>query len=409
MDDLDPLDIMLHQEKVVPHYEPIISADTQLVVGYEVKPYFQMQEDDIRSLDWFFEDPSIPDEFQLELSSIIQHKALETFRKTDQSLYLFFNYDARLLARDNGETLMAQLESYIDLGLDISRIYLELKEEFIVNRIEELRPMFNYMKALGLKIAVDDVGQRSGNLEWMAQVRPHVVKVDANFLKDNLMPHLYREVHQSLASLSRKIGSTLLFKEISSFQQLNYAWRNGGQFYQGSYLKRADSAYVDAECVQERMKEDFHHFVTFEKRKVKAQMELANLISSQFHTILSNVTADVSYDETILAVGKTCSRYAFRVYICNEEGIQLSSNAEKNQHGEWELYSEGRHKNWSWRPYFFENIIRMNVEKKGILSDLYTDIERDEQIRTYSYPLSNKLYIFLDVPYEYLYEQEGLL
>ncbi|MDO6749827.1 EAL-associated domain-containing protein, partial [Gilvimarinus sp. 1_MG-2023] len=83
------------------------------------------------------------------------------------------------------------------------------------------------------------------------------------------------------------------------------------------------------------------------------------------------------------------------IYICNEEGIQLSSNAEKNAIGEWELHYEGRNKNWSWRPYFFENVMRMNVEKKGLLSDLYTDIERDERIRTYSFPISETLYVFL--------------
>lgn len=47
--------------------------------------------------------------------------------------------------------------------------------------------------------------------------------------------------------------------------------------------------------------------------------------------------------------------------------------------------------------------------EKGLLSDLYTDIERDERIRTYSFPISETLYVFLDIPYAYLYEQEGLL
>ncbi|WP_217349552.1 EAL-associated domain-containing protein [Herbaspirillum sp. VT-16-41] len=72
-------------------------------------------------------------------------------------------------------------------------------------------------------------------------------------------------------------------------------------------------------------------------------------------------------------------------------------------------FREGRQKNWSWRPYFFESIVRMNVEKKGILSNLYTDIDRNEQIRTYSYPISKNKYIFMDIPYDYLFEQEGLL
>ena len=51
----------------------------------------------------------------------------------------------------------------------------------------------------------------------------------------------------------------------------------------------------------------------------------------------------------------------------------------------------------------------MRNEKRGILSDLYTDIETVETIRTFSYPINNKEYVFLDLSYSYLYENDGLL
>ena len=51
----------------------------------------------------------------------------------------------------------------------------------------------------------------------------------------------------------------------------------------------------------------------------------------------------------------------------------------------------------------------MRYEKKGILSDLYSDIETGETIRTFSYPLSSKHYLFIDLSYGFLYENDGLL
>lgn len=51
----------------------------------------------------------------------------------------------------------------------------------------------------------------------------------------------------------------------------------------------------------------------------------------------------------------------------------------------------------------------MTYEKKGILSDLYSDIETGEMIRTFSYPLNNEDFLFLDLSYAYLYENEELL
>lgn len=85
---------------------------------------------------------------------------------------------------------------------------------------------------------------------------------------------------------------------------------------------------------------------------MKAQLELTNWINEQFKMMLPSVKSDDAYDDIILKIGEASTNFAFRIYICNEEGIQLSSNAEKNAIGEWELHYEGRNKNWSWRPYF---------------------------------------------------------
>lgn len=48
------------------------------------------------------------------------------------------------------------------------------------------------------------------------------------------------------------------------------------------------------------------------------------------------------------------------------------------------------------------------MKKKGILSDLYNDIETGENIRTFSYPIDNMHYIFLDISYSFLYERDVL-
>jgi EAL-domain associated signalling protein domain len=73
----------------------------------------------------------------------------------------------------------------------------------------------------------------------------------------------------------------------------------------------------------------------------------------------------------------------------------------------WELQPQYYMKNWSWRPYFLENIIRMRSRKRGILSDLYADIETGETIRTYSYPIDDQHYLFIDLSYSYLFEHDA--
>lgn len=50
---LDPLEVMLNLKQVIPYYQPVISADTQLIVGYEVLPLFKEENGNLKQLDWF--------------------------------------------------------------------------------------------------------------------------------------------------------------------------------------------------------------------------------------------------------------------------------------------------------------------------------------------------------------------
>ncbi|WP_353626248.1 hypothetical protein [Bacillus sp. JCM 19041] len=36
---MDPLDIMMNKNQVIPYFLPIISADKQQIIGYEVQAY----------------------------------------------------------------------------------------------------------------------------------------------------------------------------------------------------------------------------------------------------------------------------------------------------------------------------------------------------------------------------------
>lgn len=114
-------------------------------------------------------------------------------------------------------------------------------------------------------------------------------------------------------------------------------------------------------------------------------------------------------DGWTLKTAESLEEMSFRVYVCDREGYQLSGNASRQNGEAWEYRTEERNRNWSWRPYFLENIVRMNFEQRGILSDMYTDFHSDEMIRTYSHPITEDLYVFVDIPYAFLYEKDYLL
>ncbi|MFB5663088.1 EAL-associated domain-containing protein [Alteribacillus sp. HJP-4] len=406
---MDALDVVMNKDRVFPFFQPIISADKLEVAGYEVLGFFQDDEGDFISLGFFFQDPSIPEEYRLEIEERIHHIALNQYIKEQRTDYLFLNVDINLVVSDGGEAFFEKLFEWQKQGLPFQNIILEIKEHDFNGELSHLKHFVQYAQSLGLFIALDDVGKSTTHLDEIAYLKPNIIKVDLAFMEDESFPSMFRDVLQSLSLLSKKIGASLLFERIRNFNQLNYAWRHGSRYYQGPYLGKPKQEMIKKDAHKESLKKDFRHFINYERKKIEAQMQLSKILSQRLKEEIKDSKKTADIDELTKSIAVSLEDICFRVYICDNEGFQQSGNAVKRIDNAWEYHAEERNRNWSWRPYFLENIVRMNYEKDGILSDLYADIHREEMIRTYSYPLQEDLYVFIDIPYSYLYEKDFLI
>lgn len=226
-------------------------------------------------------------------------------------------------------------------------------------------------------------------------------------LRSNNGGPAYLDVLHSLSILARKIGAAILFENIETPYQLQFAWKNGGRFYQGFYLKRPDHGLVDKEILKDKLKGEIHGFILSEKKRLQSFYDLRLELNSRFQELISKYKKEQNPSVLLMALGDRMDGIAFRMYVCDEDGFQLSPNLYKAGN-EWLLQPEYENKNWSWRPYFLENIIQMRGGKKGILSDRYSDIETGEVIRTFSLPLNEKEFLFVDLSASFLHVREGL-
>lgn len=406
---MDPLEILLNLDQVIPYYQPIISADTHMVIGYEVFGRIK-DHDEIKSLGGFFHDSNIPDDFRLEVDEHIQKLTFEQMMKSEnKEILLFLNINAGLLLKDNGEKFISRLEELKDKGFVLERIVLEITAQDDDVEVVRLSHFFKYLQTLGVKIAIDDVGKGANNLDRITSLEPDILKVDLRVLNDNEMTPSYQGVLYSLSLLARKIGATLLFEGIEKSHQLNYSWRNGGRYYQGYYLAKPGPALIEKDALKDNLKNEIHNFITNERKNLQAQYVLSEQLNQQVQSLLKKYRKkdNLNLDDWMIKLAGELDEYVFRTYICNEDGFQISANGIKINN-KWILQPEYLNKNWSWRPYFLENIVRMNYEQKGLLSDLYSDLEKNEMIRTFSYPIDQNQYLFLDISHDFLFENKIL-
>lgn len=405
---MDPLDIMTNLEKVLPNYQAIFSADEQRVIGYEVLGRIKLK-DEIQSLGPFFQDENVPDEYRIEVDDFILKQAIDEFLQLkDQELLLFINRDANLLMLDHGESFLEILFNKQDFGLKLDQIVLEITEHNFKGDAEQLYHLLTYYRTYGIKIAIDNIGKASSNLDRIGMLTPDILKIDLQPLRSTSTLQSYYDVLYSISLLARKVGATLLYEDVEVDFQLQYAWKNGGRYYQGYFLDKPKREFIDRDNCKERLKQEFQRFISSEKKKLERLYNFTENFHQRIHQLLAKIEKQYNdYNQLLEELSNQLDDCSFRIYICDEDGFQQSVNIYKNKH--WEIQPQYYLKNWSWRPYFLENIMRMRIDKKGFLSDVYSDIEKGDLIRTFSFPLNNDHYLFIDLSYEFLYEEEGLL
>lgn len=402
--ELDALDILTDLEHVVPFFQPIFNADEHKIIGYEILGRYLNGNDDI-SLGSFFQDDTIPEEYRIEVDNIVFTKAMEVAScSKEQDCLWFVNKDAGLLMMDDGEGFLQLLLSFQEKGVRPEHIVLEISDYNEQSHIEHL---INYYKSFGIKIAMDKVGSESSYFERIAGIEPEILKIDMSSLRSNNAGPAYLDVLHSLSILARKIGATLLFENIETPYQLQFAWKNGGRFYQGFYLKKPQQELMEKDILKEKLKSEIHGFILSEKKRLHSFFDLRIELHTKFQELISRNKKAQKSSEFLRSLGESLDGVAFRMYICDEDGFQLSPNLYKTG-DQWLLQPKYEDKNWSWRPYFLENIIRMRKGKKGILSDRYSDIETGEIIRTFSLPLNEAEFLFVDLSASFLNEREGL-
>ena len=390
LDKLDQIEIL---------YEPIYSADEHRIVAYEVIGQVEDESQKI-NIEQFTYTDEIPVEIRAEIEQLVVRQAIEAVKHELYEIDLYIPCNPNLLMIDFGESYFSLLKEMITEE-QLARITLVMEEHKFTGDIQRLHHVTRYMKTYGIKIALQNVGSRS-QLEHILILEPTVLKINVGQLNYNLWG-AQNHVFSTLRALALKMGATLMIEQIATVYQLQHGWKNGARYYKGEYLERPQQSFIERDTLKERFQKDCEQFITTEKKVLEQKYDEMKRLEKTITTIVEQLQPTSTAENKLLLLAQALQPYAFRIYICNGEGFQTAPNIMwKNQ--QWHVQQEAKGKNWSWRPYFLLNIIKMRKELKGELSAMYSDIETRELTRTYSMALQNNEYLFVDIKYDYLYE-----
>jgi EAL domain-containing protein (putative c-di-GMP-specific phosphodiesterase class I) len=210
-------------EKLWVAAQPIVSWSGRRTIAYET--LLRTDEPTLRSpLDFF--DAAERLGRAAELGRIIrQHVA--TILRASPPAHLFVNLhpadleDEELYADDGALTPFAD------------QVVLEITERAALDRIHELGTRVRRLRALGYRIAIDDLGAGYAGLTSFAQLEPEVVKVDMSLVRGIDGSAMKQKLVRSIISLCTELGIQLVAEGIETAGERDALISLGGDLCQG--------------------------------------------------------------------------------------------------------------------------------------------------------------------------------
>ncbi|MDF2835928.1 MAG: diguanylate phosphodiesterase [Paenibacillus sp.] len=392
-----PLSLQLDGETVEAYYQPIIALDTRRIAGYEVlgravggdreKP---------RSLGPFFGNNSISMEEHLLVDRLIREQAIEKHAREGKPPLLFLNLKPAWIYRQAESGELYTLDLISKYNADPSRIVIEITEESFQGSMDVLRTVIDRYRSYGCLIAIDDVGSGFSSADRIAQIQPNLLKIDMHMVKRSATHNGYYGVLRSFSELAEQIGASLLFEGVETREDLERAIQSGARYVQGFLFAPAKADFLEASSfaavIEGELERNLRQLAETEKRWQSEAEGLAERLQS----IVRGDDSPEAADDWLEGLLPTLSESCTKVYICNEDGIQLSANFSRGEDGAWKREEEYRHANWSWRPYFVPNLVQLTETRRAIVSRSYTDLDSRAWIRSISVLVRPGIILFAD-------------
>jgi hypothetical protein len=97
-------------------------------------------------------------------------------------------------------------------------------------------------RELGFLIAIDDLGSGHSNLPRIAELRPHIIKLDRSLIAGVDRDFFKQEMMKSLVLLGKTIGTLVLAEGVETQAELDTCAALGAEFFQGYHFARPKPA-----------------------------------------------------------------------------------------------------------------------------------------------------------------------
>ena len=223
------------------HYQPIVSLRTGKIVGFEAL------------LRWYHPELGIvpPDDFipLAEETKLILPIGMWAVRTAAEQLNKWNSMDRMSLPLTINVNLSCRQFFQADLAYQIERVLfeteidprclkIEITESAIMEHVESASATLTRLKALGVKLAMDDFGKGYSSLSYLHQFPFDTLKIDRSFVSRIGGNGENTEIIRTIVALASGLGLDVVAEGVETSSQLTQLREIGCQFGQGYLFSR---------------------------------------------------------------------------------------------------------------------------------------------------------------------------
>jgi len=225
---------VIHLGLVRSVYQPVVDIVERRVIGFEALT--RVGSGRFENVETLFKAAEANDALW-SLERLCRRKALEGMPALHADQLLFMNIEPDS-AHDPELTGPEFLDGLAAAGLSPRQVVLELTEHSAVRDFVAFRRTLERFRALGFRLAMDDVGSGYSGLQAIAEIAPDFIKADLHLVRGLHQSSIKRELIETMQRFSESTGITLIAEGVESPEELTALTDLGVRCAQGFLFAR---------------------------------------------------------------------------------------------------------------------------------------------------------------------------
>jgi EAL domain-containing protein (putative c-di-GMP-specific phosphodiesterase class I)/DNA-binding NarL/FixJ family response regulator len=223
-------------------FQPVYNLREGHMVGAEALARFMLSPRRPPSV-WFAEASAIGLGLELELAAV--RLALAQLDRLPSYAYMSVNASPEVAKSQQFRDLLAEFQT--------ERVVLEVTEHAVVEDFEGMNEALDGLRALGLRLAIDDAGAGFASLNHLLKMAPEFIKLDFVMSRDIHLDPARAAMARGLVSFGHELGATMLAEGIETWDEVRAIRRAGIRFGQGFQLARPGPLPVTRPIIRDLM------------------------------------------------------------------------------------------------------------------------------------------------------------